>query len=1268
MGKRIKILFSSMRLKVALIIMLIVFAITMANYFSSLTFTARNIEKSMEHELTLALDIAENVVDTKIGLLKSNTETIAERIQDAGSVENMTEIMETQLKIFTDFIALRVYDKNGIIAHCGDWIGHDIVNEKEEYAQPAFEGKSVLTSPHYNNAGENLVMHLLMPMGNGLILSASIPGLLFSDILAPYRLWDSGSLFIVDENGTFVANYRSDFILERRNFIEDAKTVPEMKAAGEFYRTAVSDDKPGSGRYTFEGKKHLCVYKRIRDPVVNWHIGLSVPFEESPQINIQKGLLLSAIVFMAISVFICVFASGFVVKPFVKIEMQNRRLENLNETVRVQAAKIQNEHERTKLLFGATPLACRLWNREHQIFECNDESIKLFNMKDKQEFIERIFELFPEYQPDGCNSRQKNREILDKVFEEGGTHVFEWMYQTLDGTPIPCEVTLVRIKYEDDYVLACYTRDLREHKKMMEEIERRDNLLNTVNKIAGILSNAQPENFDDDLNLCMDMIGKTVNVDRVCIWKNNTRNKKLYATLVHDWMSDGKSMKGKNKTVDASYDDNMPGWEKTLSEGGFINGLVKEMSPEEQVQLAGQGIKSLLVAPLFMNDAFWGHIGFDNFYTEQIFSETEQKILQSSGILIANFLLRNEMMLNLKSANNAKSDFLARMSHEMRTPLNAIIGLSELALEDGAIGEEARLNIEKVNNAGAVLLSTVNDILDISKIEAGKMELVLGIYDIPSLLNDIVIQSIVHSEEKPINFILNIDETLPAQLYGDDLRVRQILNNLLSNAFKYTKKGTVELGVRCEPDEKDAKTVWMTAWVKDTGIGIKPESIGALFEEFVQLDIKSNHHIMGTGLGLHITKKMAELMGGTVIVESKYGKGSVFTVKIKQKFVNDACIGAEVVENLKGFRYSDHKRRSDSKMKRITLPYARVLVVDDTVSNLDVAKGLMKPYNMRIDCLTGGQQAIDAVREEKVRYNAILMDHMMPGMDGIEATVRIREIGSDYAKTVPIIACTANAIAGNEEMFLSKGFQAFLSKPIEIARLDEIIRRWVRDKSIETETEAGTETGNKDALVSNSQISILKFEIDGLNLKNGIDFFNGDEEIYLDILRSYAANNRAVIERIKQVNENNLAEYAIDIHGMKSAARGICAKYLADLAENLEKAAKSGDFNFVYDKNPEFIEKIEKLISDLEKMFEKINAENPKPKKDKPDKEILLRLIAACDNYDVKEMDEVMEEIEKYDYESDDGLAVWLKENLLVSNFAQIAERISYLTDKNKGN
>jgi CheY-like chemotaxis protein len=616
------------------------------------------------------------------------------------------------------------------------------------------------------------------------------------------------------------------------------------------------------------------------------------------------------------------------------------------------------------------------------------------------------------------------------------------------------------------------------------------------------------------------------------------------------------------------------------------------------------------------------------------------------------------------------------MSHEMRTPLNAVIGLSELTLEAGGLSEEAGLNLEKIYNAGATLLSTVNDILDISKIEAGKLELVLVEYDTPSLLNDAITQNIMRKGEKPIQFNLEIGENLPVRLYGDDLRIKQILNNLLSNAFKYTEEGTVTLSVNCE---RDGGSVWMIASVSDTGKGIKAENIASLFSEYAQADTVTNRKIEGTGLGLSITRKIVEMMDGTISVESEYGKGSVFTVRLRQGFVTEAAIGAEMVKNLKGFRYSDNKRSQNLRLTRIRLPYARVLLVDDVATNLDVAKGMMKPYGMQIDCVNNGQDAINAIRDEEVRYNAIFMDHMMPGMDGIEAVRIIRkEIGTEYSRTVPIIALTANALVGNEDLFLSNGFQALLPKPIEIERLDTVLRQWVRDKEFEKtlaehhinvdgEMILDIRSGNERRNASNRRTGrdrrSLSMKIRGLDLEKGLERFGGDGESYLQVLTSYAVNTQPLLESIKDVNRDKLADYAIIVHGIKGSSRGICAGAVGDKAQALETAAKDGDFDFVSAHNHAFIKETEKLVADIEDLLEKISAQNPKPKKDKPAAEVLDRLLAGCKSYDMDGVDAAMAELESCEYESDNGLAAWLRENVDRMNFTQIVTRLSEEND-----
>jgi signal transduction histidine kinase/CheY-like chemotaxis protein/ABC-type amino acid transport substrate-binding protein len=584
------------------------------------------------------------------------------------------------------------------------------------------------------------------------------------------------------------------------------------------------------------------------------------------------------------------------------------------------------------------------------------------------------------------------------------------------------------------------------------ELNRQNSLMSTVNAAAAILLEPDIGEEHGSINHSMEMICDGANVDRVSLWQNvRKEDGKLSYKQVCTWTRSGEPIVDSGP-VEFAYGET-PYMESVLSDGKSMNGPVDVFPENERLFFSARKAHSVLAVPLFLEGQFLGFVSFNDYHQRRYFPEAEEFTLRSWGLLVVGALQRDEIMQALqitadeaRNASDAKSRFVANMSHEMRTPMNVIVGLTDLLIEEDSTPDDTKETLRKINTAGNTLMGLINDVLDISKIEAGKLELTPVQYDLASLLNDIVTLNIIRIGNKPIKFNLDVSEDLPASLLGDDLRVKQILNNLLSNAFKYTREGSVVLGFDCE---RVGDNVWASFYVRDTGIGIRKEDIPKLFTDYNQVDTRANRKIEGTGLGLSISKKFVELMGGEITVESEHGKGTTFRARIRQGFVDDRAIGKDVAENLRSFRHSDKKKLAREKLNRPDLSYAKALVVDDFPTNLDVAAGMLRKYKMQVDCVDNGFEAVRRMSSEGSRYDAVFMDHMMPEMDGIEATQRIRAIGTEYAKRVPIVALTANAVAGNEKMFLDKGFDAFLSKPINIMTLDTIVKQFIMGKSKE---------------------------------------------------------------------------------------------------------------------------------------------------------------------------------------------------------------------------
>ena len=513
------------------------------------------------------------------------------------------------------------------------------------------------------------------------------------------------------------------------------------------------------------------------------------------------------------------------------------------------------------------------------------------------------------------------------------------------------------------------------------------------------------------------------------------------------------------------------------------------------------------------------------------------------------------------SANKAKSDFLADMSHEIRTPINAVLGMNEMILresKDDSILEYS----SNIKSAGNTLLSIINNILDFSKIEDGKLSLVPVEFDVAEQINNLVNSISERARAKDLDFILDVDESLPSRLFGDDVRISQVIMNLLTNAVKYTEMGSVTLRVRNKGIADG--NVKLRFDVIDTGIGIKEEDLDKLFQTFERIEEKRNRHIEGTGLGISIVCKLLSMMNSKLDVDSKYAIGSTFGFDLTLRVVDDTPVGR-----------LDEKKKVTSvgkdEAEHLYAPDARILVTDDNGMNLKVACNYLKLFGITPVTCSSGRETIELLKKDK--FDMLLLDHMMPHMDGIETLAALKE--QDLLNGAVVIALTANAVVGAEEQYLNAGFDGYLSKPIMVEDIENALKKYL-PASVIGKTEAKAE--EKTA----SPLSLDKARSAGLNVDAGIGYACGEEDFYLELLSDYAGCASEKCSELNSYLENgDLKNYEILVHSLKSASRTIGADALSDQAKELEAASKNNDMDYVKAHHEEFIKDFKELAARL---------------------------------------------------------------------------------------
>lgn len=629
----------------------------------------------------------------------------------------------------------------------------------------------------------------------------------------------------------------------------------------------------------------------------------------------------------------------------------------------------------------------------------------------------------------------------------------------------------------------------------------------------------------------------------------------------------------------------------------FINKLAHRLFPEISTKSRAEDAPRLVE---LLKNGTGEFTVEDRIYSSRVENISEMRSMQARMVWLIDMTQYYAYTKQLKevsemaeAASSFKSAFLSNMSHEIRTPMNAVLGMNEMILRE-AQEQNVQEYAHNIDRAGRALLSIINDILDISKIEAGKLELVKARYEISAVVNDVINMSYQAAHNKGLYYKVEVDPDIPYLLMGDEARMRQVLLNIVNNAVKYTQKGGLTFTCAYKSGE-DARTVEMCFSVSDTGSGIREEDMPRLFNGFERIDIQANRKIEGTGLGLTITKQLVDMMGGKITVESEFGKGSTFRVTVPQRVESFEPIG-EFKQIMHSF--AAHHKPKDH-VESFTAPEAHILVVDDNEMNLMVVQGLLRKTQICIDTATCGAQALEMA--EKKHYDLILLDHMMPDMDGVATLNRLNE--KKLAENTPVIALTANALTGARESYLEAGFIDYIPKPIDPAKLERMIAGYLPAELVSY------------SMKEEAREDVSGITIEGVDVPGGVYYAGGSLEGYHELLSAYLRTTGGNLEKIQAYAlAGDLENYKILVHSLKSTSAGIGAEALAQHAARHEHRSGEGDAFFVLEDMGSLLRETQAVLSAVEAYLKQVEkAAEPEQKRAVDEQSLRAMIGEACD-------------------------------------------------------